>query len=186
MKDHVEIRLRQSEGDEELRPTSISKDSDSRKELLWEEREQNLLLRWKDQMEKQAKLHKKSGRRYKKLYAIFGVPSALIPIITSGLTNFISPLTQSILMITTGTLIGISTFFNLGRKYTEHLEFQARYDELARDLEKELAKPKRHRVACDVYMERIYLQFSGLNARAPLTLKSPDLSVRRLILPEKK
>jgi hypothetical protein len=87
-------------------PSTGSRDDDNRKELLWELREEELLEKWKDEMYDNSKLHRNSGKKYKNLYAIFGVPATLIPIIMSGLTAPLEdyPLTQSLLMITTGTL----------------------------------------------------------------------------------
>jgi hypothetical protein len=162
--------------------TTGSRDDDNRKELLWELREEELLEKWKDEMYDNSKLHRNSGKKYKNLYAIFGVPATLIPIIMSGLTAPLEdyPLTQSLLMITTGTLVGISTFFNLGKRFAKHFEYENRYDELAREIEKELKKPKRHRLACDVYMERVYLKYSGLNACAPV-IGSPNQITRKII-----
>lgn len=159
-------------------PSTGSRDDDNRKELLWEHREEELLEKWKDEMYDNSKLHRKSGKKYKKLYVIFGVPATLIPIIMSGLTVPLEdyPLTQSLLMITTGILVGISTFFNLGKRFAQHFEYENRYGELAREIEKELKKPKRHRLACDVYMERVYLKYSGLNARAPVVGSPKQIS----------
>ena len=156
----------------DITPPSIgSRDDEQRKELLWEHREEELLLKWMTEMYDNSKSHNKSGKHYKNLYAIFGVPATLIPIVLSGLTSQLEgyPLTQSLLMISVGTLVGISTFFNLGKRFAQHFEYEHRYDELARELEKELKKPKRHRLACDVYMEKIYMTYCGLNARAPNT-----------------
>lgn len=149
-------------------PSSNSKDDEHRKELLWETREEELLKDWMEEMKINSIKQGKKARQTKKLYALVGVPATLIPIVLSGLTSLeIEPLVNSLLMITTGSLIGISTFFNLGKKFAQHFEYEHKYDELARELEKELKKPKRHRIACDVYMEKIYMTYNGLNARAP-------------------
>ena len=155
-----------------ISPASLSShDDENRKELLWENREEELLQKWMHEMYDMGKSHNVSGRHYKKLYGYFGVPATLIPIVLSGLNQQLEeyPLVQSLLMISTGALIGVSTFFNLGKRYAQHFEYENRYLELARGLEKELNKPKRHRLACDVYMEKIYLQYCALNARAPNT-----------------
>ena len=149
-------------------PSSNSKDDESRKELLWESREEDLLKMWMEEMKINSLKQGKKARETKKLYALFGVPATLVPIVLSGLSSLeIDPLVNSLLMIMTGSLIGISTFFNLGKKFAQHFEYEHKYDELARELEKELKKPKRHRIACDVYMEKIYMTYNGLNARAP-------------------
>jgi len=149
-------------------PSTGSRDDENRKELLWEEREEELLKIWMNEMVISSKKQGNKARQTKKIYALVGVPATLIPIVLSGLTSLeIEPLVNSLLMITTGSLIGISTFFNLGKKFAQHFEYEHKYDELARELEKELKKPKRHRIACDVYMEKIYMTYNGLNARAP-------------------
>ena len=142
---------------------------DVRKELMWEKREEYLLKKWLDDMLESSRKQGIAGRRTKKLYAIIGVPATLIPVIVGGLTSLnVDPIVNSLMMITTGTLIGISTFFNLGKKFTEHFEYEYRYDEICKELEKELCKPKAHRISADVYMERIYMKYCSLNASAPV------------------
>lgn len=153
----------------DLTPSS-SVDNENRKELLWETQEEQLLEKWMEEMYECSKKQGIKGKRTKKIYALIGLPATLLPIILSGLSSIeIDPLLNSLLMITTGSLIGISTFFNLGKKFAQHFEYEHKYDELARELDKELQKPKRHRIACDLYMEKIYMSYNGLNARAPNT-----------------
>ncbi len=149
---------------------SRSKDDPNRKELLWEHREEDFLKKITSACEKQSKLHRIKGKLFKKLYSAFGVPSMLIPIVLSGLTDQLHDykLVQSLLMIATGTLTGISTFFNFGKKYQEHFDYENKYAGLAGDISTELCKPKRHRIACDVYLERIRLLYSNLNTNAPI------------------
>lgn len=149
-------------------PSSDSNDDENRKELLWESREEELLQKWMEEMIINSKKQGLRARKTKKLYACLGVPATLLPIVLSGLSSLnIDPLINSLLMIVTGSLIGVSTFFNLGKKFAQHFEYEHKYDELSRELQKELRKPKRHRIACDVYMEKIYMTYNGLNARAP-------------------
>ena len=101
-------------------PSSV--DNENRKELLWESREEELLRKWMLEMYESSKKQGMKAKRTKKIYALIGVPATLLPIILSGLTSVeIDPLVNSLLMITTGSLIGISTFFNLGKKFSQHL-----------------------------------------------------------------
>ena len=124
-------------------PSTGSVDDENRKELLWEHRQEELLNKWMKEMYINSKKQGIKARQVKILYALVGVPATLIPIILSGLTSLeVEPLVSSLLMITTGSLIGISTFFNLGKKFAQHFEYEHKYDELARELEKELKKPK--------------------------------------------
>tara|TARA_R110000787_G_scaffold91741_2_gene193266 strand:+ start:663 stop:1148 length:486 start_codon:yes stop_codon:yes gene_type:complete len=150
-------------------PSDNSIDDDNRKELPWQSREEKLLDKWMVEMYNISSKHNIAGKKYKKLFAICSIPSTLIPLVLSSLSVQLEeyPLIQSILMILTGSLIGISTFFNLGSRFTKHFEYENRYEEIAREIEKELGKPKRYRYACDVYMEKIYMSYCGLNARSP-------------------
>lgn len=156
----------------DITPPSLNCDSIddvNRKELPWEEREEKLLSKWMVEMYDISNKHKFNGKKYKKLYSLFSIPSTLIPLGLSSLSVQLEdyPLIQSILMLLTGSLVGVSTFFNLGSRFTKHFEYEHRYEELAREIEKELRKPKRYRIQCDVYMERIYMSYCSLNARAP-------------------
>ena len=149
---------------------SESKDDPLRKELLWEQREEIFLQKIVEDCKKQSKLHRRKGKKFKKLYTGFGIPSTLLPIILSGLTEQLNmyPLVHSLVMITSGILTGVSTFMNFGRKYEEHFNYEAKYGGLAGDISTELCKPKSFRVACDVYLERVRLLYGNLNSNAPL------------------
>ena len=79
--------------------TPPSRDDEFRKELLWESRDEKLLEKWKNAMSYNSEIHGKSGKIYKILYAMVGVPAILIPIVLSGLTSQFEdyPLAQSFL-----------------------------------------------------------------------------------------
>jgi hypothetical protein len=146
-----------------------SEDDPDRRELLWEQREEILLHKWKNEMHSNAVQHRISGRFYKRLYVIFGLPSVLIPIIIGSLSEPLKEFstTKSLLMILCGLLTGITTFFNLGKRYTDHGHYEHMYTELARSIESELSRPKAFRQPCDVYLEKIRLRFGNLNNQAP-------------------
>ena len=150
-------------------PSSQSQDDNQRKELLWENREEILLEEWMENMEAQSKKHRVKGDKFKQLYKLFGIPAILIPIALSSLSNQLegSPLINSMLMLLAGICSGISNFLNFGRLYSEHYNYEQLYNEMANELKKELSKPKRHRIACDVFMERVYMRYSALNSGAP-------------------
>lgn len=149
---------------------SNSKDDSTRKELLWESREENLILKWGNEMKEKEKYHKRKGIRLKKLYRLFGIPACCIPIIVSGLTNELKdfPEILSYLMITTGIITTMMTFFNFSKTSQLHFEFENRYAMLIKNIEKEMQRPKKSRIACDVYVENIYLQYCYLDSSAPV------------------
>ena len=155
--------------DELLKEESGSKDDPNRREMLWEAREEDYFKKIIDECNQQGKLHRRKGKLFKKLYMTFGVPTILIPIILSGITEEIKhrPLLNSMLLMSTGIISGISGFFNFGRKYQEHFDFENKYNGLSQEIETELTKPKKNRVAVDIYLERIRLKYSNLNNHAP-------------------
>jgi hypothetical protein len=151
-----------SEKREHTPPSSI--DDENRKELLWEKREERLLLKWVEDMRKRSAVHDKLGRKNKILYSVFGIPSVLIPIVIGGLTPILecNTLVYSVGMIVTGLFTATNVFFNFSKKTHQHFESQKKMFELANDIETELSKPKRFRVECSVYMERIKLSYNLL------------------------
>ena len=167
--------------DELLKEESGSKDDPNRREMLWEPREEQYLKKIILECDSQSRLHRRKGKLFKKLYMTFGVPSILIPIVLSGITEEIKhhPLLNSMLLMSAGIISGISGFFNFGRKYQEHFEFENKYSGLSQEIENELTKPKKNRVAVDVYLERVRLKYCNLNNHAP-DVETPSHRPRKI------
>ena len=148
-------------------PTSI--DDENRKELPWETREEKLLLKWCDDCRKRSKAHDMKGKKNKIKFAIFGIPSILIPIILGGVASVVPcySIIYSTVMMGSGLISGVSMFFNFGKKEQEHFNFMNKFFELANEIESELSKPKRFRVACDVYVEKIKQEYNSLCKHSP-------------------
>lgn len=146
-----------------------SEDDINRKELLWEKREEQLLLKWGDNMKQKAIKHKAKALTNKKIYHIISIPVIIIPLVIGGINGLvdIAPITFSILMISSSIIAGINTFFNFSKKSTLHFDFENRYNELSISIEKELSIPKTHRSPADVFLERIQQTYNHLNNYAP-------------------
>jgi hypothetical protein len=146
-----------------------SEDDINRKELLWEKREEQLLLKWGDNIKQKAIKHKSKALTNKKMYHIFSIPIIIIPLVIGGINGLvdIAPITFSILMIFSSIIAGVNTFFNYSKKSTLHFEFEAKYNELGISIEKELSIPKIHRTAADVFLEKIQGTYNHLNNYAP-------------------
>jgi hypothetical protein len=146
-----------------------SKDDEYRKELLWENREERLLLGWVDEIKIRTVKHSSNAKKNKIKYALFGVPSILIPISLGGLSSVIPEhsLIYSVGMMISGVFSGISMFFNFGKKAQSHSEFSNKFFELTNEINSELSKPKAYRVACDVYMTQIKINYNSLCKHAP-------------------
>ena len=150
-------------------PSSL--DDEQRKELLWERREEDVIQKWVDDCRLRSDKHGKKAKQYKIKYACVGIPSILIPIILGGLSPVIPchTLEYSLFLMSAGVFSGINMFFNFGKKQGEHNTYSNKFFKLVNDVEMELSKPKRHRIACDVYMEKVKNEYNAL------VLSSPDL-----------
>ena len=58
-------------------------------------------------------------------------------------------------MMLSGVFIGVSTFFNFGRKTQAHSEYSNKFYELVNEINSELTKPKKNRIDAGVYIEKI-------------------------------
>jgi len=149
---------------------SSSIDDENRKELPWEYTEEKLLLTWSDDSKKRSARHYIGGKRNKVKFAVFGVPSILIPIILGGVAPVVgcNSMIYSIGMMGAGIFSGMNLFFNFGKKEQEHFDYMNKFGEFSNEIESELSKPKRFRVACDVYIERMKLKYHSLCDQSPI------------------
>lgn len=149
---------------------SSSEDASDRVELMWDSRNQDLIIHWGNECKANAKLHNKAGKKFKWLYSIVGVPTMLIPVLIGSFSTqlALAPLTQSVCMLCSGALSTISQFFDFSGRSSAHFEYEARYSELASEIDVECCKPKARRVACDVYLEHCLNARNRLGAGAPV------------------
>tara|TARA_R110000823_G_C15786269_1_gene485657 strand:+ start:112 stop:606 length:495 start_codon:yes stop_codon:yes gene_type:complete len=159
--------LRINVDDREYTPPSF--DDENRKELLWERREETLLKKWANDCLNRSLQHDEKGKKNKILFSIFGIPTMLIPIILGGVGSVVPchSLSYSLGIMGTGLFSGISMFFNFGKKEQLHFEYQNKFFELFNEIEAELSKPKKHRIACDVYLEKIKQTYGNYCSLSP-------------------
>lgn len=148
-------------------PSSV--DDENRKELLWEKREEKVMCKWCEDCKYRSIQHGKKGKKKKFLFGLFGIPTMLIPIVLGGVSSIVPchSLVYSLGMMGTGLFSGISMFFNFGKKEQLHFEYENRFFELSNEIDSELSKPKKHRVACDVYMEKIKQEYNKCCSQSP-------------------
>lgn len=149
--------------------TATSQDDLYRKELLWEKREEKIFIKWLENCKIKSEKHERKYKICKIKYGICSIPAITIPIVVSSLNSTIScdGLENSILMMITALFTCINTFFNFGKRQEKHEQYSNKYFELANEIETELSKPKRHRISCDVYMEKIKQKYNFLHATEP-------------------
>ena len=149
--------------------SDISESDISREEMKWNSNNSDLLLKWSIQCEKSSKAHGKKAKTFKILYSWFGLPPILIPIALGVLQSYLREyeIVVSLLMVLTGSLSGVSTFFDFSRKRSLHLESENDYNELFLKIESILAIPRRNRNAADVTITEMLFRLNALNAKAP-------------------
>jgi hypothetical protein len=147
-----------------------SKDRESRKELLWESREEDLILGWGTRLKTASKAHELKGKKMKQYYTLVSLPAILIPVVASSLSNILQPypLAMSGAMLTTSIFTGLNGFFNLGARTQLHFEYEYAYNKLANEIDSELCKPKASRIACDLYLCQILSEMNRLDSTAPV------------------
>jgi hypothetical protein len=149
--------------------SSQSYDDPMRKELLWERREEILIYNWSADASLRSSKHDMLAKKNKILYGAMTVPSIIIPIMLGGFTSIIPPqsIVYAICMMFSGVLVGVAAFFNFGKKEQLHHEYAGKFFELTTEISSELSKPKCHRPACDVYLEKIKNKYQSLVTMSP-------------------
>lgn len=149
--------------------TYSSQDDAFRKELLWEKREEEIFVKWLKDCRIKSEKHQRKFKLCKIKYGVCSIPAITIPVIVSGLSSKIScdSFENSVLMIIATLFACINTFFNFGARQEKHEQYSNKYFELATEIEAELSKPKRFRIACDVYLEKIKQKYNNLYATEP-------------------
>jgi hypothetical protein len=158
------------EGKSDSKNSSMSSNDDpDRKELLWESREEDLIHKWKKHCIIESRLHGEKARRVKKQYTALSIPAIILPLVLSGFSSLIQPypLVNSITLMAVAILTGISGFFNLGGRCQKHFQYEGLYNDLALNIDSEMCKPKKARIACDLYLERVKNNVSKLDLSCP-------------------
>ena len=155
----------------DLTPNSnnTSKNNPNRRDLLWDKREENIFKQWVAESKKKIEFHQIKAKSCKIKNACLSIPAILIPIVSSGLAGILpcNSMENSILMMIVGILNCIDAFFDYGRRREKHEVFSNRYFTLVNEVESELTKPKKDRIACDVYMEKIKQNYNTLHLTEP-------------------
>ena len=150
--------------------SDTSEDDPNRREVMWSERQQNLILAWGKKMKSNSIAHGKMGKIMKRRYTMVSLPAILIPVVTSSLSNLLQPypLAMSGAMLLTSIFTGINGFFNYGAKTQQYFEYEYAYSKLSNEIDTELSKKKMDRIACDLYMQIVLSEMNRLDASAPV------------------
>jgi len=149
--------------------STSSIDNEHRIELLWERREEQVVENFAEDANTRSISHDLKAKKFKRLNIGFTLPTIVIPLILSGLSEVLDEfkLLNNILLICVGILSGIQALLGFSEKYQKHSNFSNLFLELSDEVKTELSKPKSSRVACDLFMCKIRLRRSNLISRAP-------------------
>lgn len=150
--------------------TSRASADTGRTELPWEDREELQIRKWQTEANGREKQHARKSKYFKHLHYGFGVTAMALPFAGTLGSTFLRTHSKeftSIILATTTLCAGVNTFFNFGQKSERHADYENRYAEFSATIDKELAKPRKFRIACDVCMEFVTATLARLTAAAP-------------------
>jgi hypothetical protein len=145
--------------------SSESSKDEPRQDMLWEHREEALLLAWRAELFDLSKKHGAEGLVCQRMYTLIGLPASILPLVTTLFEDNKPVLTA--LLVLTGVVVGGTTFLNFGKLCAEHLEYESRYETLARNIDRCMAIPKKHRISAGVFIERTLNKYNALNKQSP-------------------
>jgi hypothetical protein len=162
MSDQVEIHIPTDRSDS-------SEDAD-REEMKWESKQEQYVTKLRDDCLELSNEHNVASLNNKSKYIHFSLPAIILPLLLGTISQFVPSgyeYINSVGLTVTGVLNGVNTFYNYGKKTTVQNEFAGKYAELAGYISTELVKPKRHRIALDVFLEKITTKLNDINNSAP-------------------
>jgi hypothetical protein len=152
------------EDGEDSSSSSSSKD-EPRIPMLWQTREEKLINTWRVELFALSAKHGVEGNWNQRLYAGFGLPSCLLPVLSTQFEDDHVVLTM--LLALSAACIGISTFLNFGKAAATHYEAESRYETLARNIDRCMSLPKKNRPDAGLFIEKTLNKYNSLNANSP-------------------
>lgn len=147
-----------------------SKAAAPRLEMPWSRETEAELENMKVQCDDLMVQHDRARRKARCMWITFGLPSMIIPLVTGGAGSYITAENEwvrSAALILTATNSALLQFFNFSEKRGLHNEAAGKFDELGDLIHLEIHKPRDFRLACDVFMERVFTRFQTIKATAP-------------------
>lgn len=166
-----QVRIHIEDDDEETDSKKSSESQDrQREEQPWTDKSEKFIRKIQQDCLSKAKAYDQASRSSKKKYTRYALPGVVVPIVMSVVSPHLPTdykYVDGIALASIAVLNGLSTFFNFGKKFSNYNEFAGKYSDLASYIEVELSKPKRFRVASDIFLERCSVRIADLNNNAP-------------------
>ncbi len=139
-----------------------------RNEVLWDEKNENQLLKWQKDINERISPHILKSKKYKFLYHLFVLPTVIIPLFVGVLSTYINQCKYAsaiiaVLMLLNAILSASAIFFKFNKKDVDHSNAACLYDKMKLDLEHLLCLHKRDRPAADVTMLEYKMKLQRLH-----------------------
>jgi len=143
----------------------------------WSDLKEKMLKKWKLQIDKIGDLQEISGYAIKRKYHCIIIPTILIPLIMTFLSQAIpkdTPEAEQAINITNGAMFlitsglsGLNALFGYGQLCEKHFSFSSRYSDLSGRIEAVLSSDKKYRLPVDVFITEIKCNLDNLNENSP-------------------
>jgi hypothetical protein len=140
----------------------------------WTGEIEDLVKRWKDQIEKLSHVHQESGYINRTRFYRLAIPSILLPfamvLVSQNLyngTNDPAHIVDGVAFMLTSILSSLGLFFNYNQVSEVHFQTSARYTDISNRIESELARRRRFRTPSDVFITELKCHIESLGDNAP-------------------
>jgi hypothetical protein len=139
----------------------------------WTDQIENLLNKWKSQVNKLSQIHQESGYVVKTRFYRMSIPSIVIPFLMTFLSQNIDENSQTMKLINgamfmmTSSLSALVMFFNYGTLFEQHFQYASRYSDIVTRIDSELARRRKFRTPSDVFVTEIKDRIENLNDGSP-------------------
>lgn len=131
-----------------------------RKELLWEKREETLVHTWIEECRSMALLHHQTAKRLRVIHKLLRFFCSLLPFIGAAFTEELDTFWNKVFFVTITAVTVFTSVLDLGQKVESHFVFSSMYEELKNSMRTEMHKPKKWRIACDVFLKEYELKLN--------------------------
>lgn len=134
----------------------------------WTKNNEELARQWLEHATHLSTKHTQCAMINKRRHFATGLPTLVIPTVFAPLTLVLTDKYISVGgFIATAIFSAVNSFLNYNQKYQKHLDYSARYADIITEIQYELAKQRKFRLAPDVFLTKIRLQLDHLKQNAP-------------------
>ena len=142
-------------------------------EEAWHRSTEAQIHTWRTAAKHAAILHETSGYHYKKRKLQYSLIPIILPFMMTPLTPHIDMFEYGAMIIAVmfsiiGVFTGLNTFFAPGEQMQRHFNASSNYADIVDDVDSEMHRYRKYRVAADVFVMKIKLKSAQLRQNAPV------------------